>query len=112
MVAPGMMRTAFVHEVYKGQVSLLASYRKNFVNDYNAKTPYGKYSDQLSAYYIDVGGTVTRISSNNSVLALFEPHRKEIQRYMKQRKFKFRKAGMPAWRDLMTFIDKLGKPQP
>ncbi len=107
-----MIRTDYVHEVYSGNIILVASYRKNFINDYNTKTPYGKYSDRQSTYFISLGGTVTRINNKKNLLSLFEAHKREIHRYMKQQKFKFRKADSLQWHDLMAFCDNLENSQP
>ncbi|MEJ2594352.1 MAG: hypothetical protein P8100_04345 [bacterium] len=111
-VATDVIRTAYVHEVYKGDITLVASYRKNFINDYNAKTPYGKYSNRQSTYFISQNGSVTRISNKKTLLSLFEDHKRELHRYMKQQKFKFRKADTRQWHDLIAFCDNLESSQP
>ena len=101
------LKSTFANEVYKGSFSFLASYKVVFVNDYNVKTPYGKYSDITSSYFIYTGNGIVKISSKKALLDYFEPYKKEIKIYMKKDKMRFNKANSKQWQGLMKIIDDL-----
>lgn len=101
------IKAVYVHEIYQGSFTLLASYKKNFINDYNTKTPYGKYSDRQSTYFIEENGVVTKIGNKKTLLTYFESVKKEISKYMKKNGFKFKKANSRQWHSLMLYCDEL-----
>ena len=106
-IDPNLFKTHFLDEIYHGNISLLGSYSKVFIKDYNTKTPYGRYSETQTEYYLDKGGEIYKVNGKKSFLSQFPEHKREIQRYMKQHKFKFKKAGRPDWKELMIYCNSL-----
>lgn len=101
------IKTDFVHVIYSGNLTLLVAYRKDFVNDYNTKTPFGRYSKLINVLYVLNDDDLIKISSKSSFIDLFTGHEKAIKKFMKKNKFRFKKAGSKEWYIVMTFCDNL-----
>jgi len=104
-----IIKSNFVHDIYSDSFRFLATYKVNFVKEYNEKTPYGKYSRVISSYFILDNGSITKITSKKALSQYFEPYKKEIKKHMKKMKFRFKKANAMQWKELMSFIDGLTK---
>lgn len=101
------LKSQYFHKIYEGDFIFLAIYKKTFVNDYNVKTPYGKYSNLTANHYILDSGGLVKISSKKSILAYSEGKEKDIKKYLKSERVKFKKMNDSQWHDLMEYIDNL-----
>jgi hypothetical protein len=96
-----------VQLIYSGKILFLATYSKSFLKDFSDKSPYGKYSEQQSVYSIYNNQVLTKIASKKALLDYFDPHKKEIKKYLKHNKFKFKKASPSEWYSVIQFCDNL-----
>ncbi len=101
------IQTDFVEQVYLGSFAFYVSYSKLFNNDYNNKTPYGSYAKTTVSYYLLQNDVITNIASKKALFKYFEPHKKDIKKFMKRNKIKYNKASSGQLRDLMHYCDQL-----
>jgi len=101
----GIVKSNFASKIYTGKISLFATYKKNFISDYNTKSPHGKFSNLIINYFIYENEELTKISSKKAFLLYFQPYDKEIKKYMKKMKFKFKKADTHQWFALMEYCE-------
>lgn len=78
--------------VFEGKHTLLIKHHKTFISEFNQNAPLGRFSDLNSVKYIYCDGLLNKIPSTKSLLTYFKPFRKEIKKYMKQEKIKYKKA--------------------
>ncbi|MCB2208448.1 MAG: hypothetical protein KQH67_09130 [Bacteroidetes bacterium] len=97
----------FVQIIYSGNILFLATYSKSFQKDFSGKTPYGKYPKEIAVYSICQNQVLTDITSKKALLTYFEIHKKEIKKFLKQRRFKFKKASPSEWHKIIEFCDQL-----
>lgn len=101
------LKSVFVNQIYNGSFSFLASYKVIFISDYKEKTPYGKYSDMAKSYFIYDKGELIKIASKKALFGYFETYKKDIKKFMKKEKIRYKKANPSQWKGLMKFIDDL-----
>jgi hypothetical protein len=101
----------YVEIIYAGKLRYLAKHRKMFVGNYTASTPQGSISRQNTDYYLlmdyNPNENLIKISSKRALLNQFPDHKKEIGRFMKEHKIKFKKASNDDLRKLMEYLDTL-----
>lgn len=100
-------KSDFLEEIYKGNFAFYSTYKKMFVNEYTNKTPYGKYSKTTSSYFLLDGSGSHKISSKKLLLKHFEPHKKEIGKFMSKNDIKYKKATVNQLKQLMEYCNEL-----
>jgi len=105
-IIPGF-ESGFIEIIYKGDLLFVERHRKTFVNQYSTSSPHGFYTPDKSEYYLIADTIPIRISSKKSFLNEFEPNKKEIKKYMKSIRFKFKKANTEQWMKLLKYCDNL-----
>ena len=93
--------------VYNNKLIFLVKYKKDFKKQYSESKPHGEYSKQNADRYIAENGQVEKVSSKKAFLNYFEPHKKEIKRYMKKQKIKYNKANSGALYNLLDHCHAL-----
>ncbi len=78
--------------VFEGEHTLLIKHHKSFISEFSQNAPLGRFSDLNSIKYIYCDGMLYKIPNIKSFLMYFKPFRKEIKKYMKQEKIKYKKA--------------------
>ena len=101
------IQTDFVEQVYLGSFTFYVSYSKLFKNDYNNKTPYGSYAKTTASYFLLQNSIITNIASKKALFNYFEPYKKDIKKFMKRNKIKYKKTSSGQLRDLMQYCDQL-----
>lgn len=97
----------YVEVIYSGKLKYLAKHRKMFVANYTASNPQGSISGQNTNYYLLIGGQTQKISSKRNLLKIFPAHKKEINRFLKKEKIRFKKAENNDLTKLMAYLDNL-----
>ena len=93
--------------VYNKRMIFLVKYKKDFKKEYSDAKPYGEYAEQTSERYICEGGRMEKVTSKKSFLHYFEQNQKEIKRYLKKEKIKYKKANSGELYNLINFCDAL-----
>ena len=97
----------FAELIYQGEIIFLIKHTKEFLNRYSQSNPYGAYSKLNSTYYIYETETLTRLGTKKSFLNYFEPIRKEIKKFMRQNRIKYKKASHIQLYELIKYCDEL-----
>ncbi len=97
----------FYELVYRNEYRFLVKHHKEFLKDYSEDMPHGKYTNDITSYYIFSNGILTSIPNQRSLLRFFKPYKKEIRKFIKSKKIKFRKANTIELYTLMDYITKL-----
>lgn len=97
----------YVEVIYSGKLKYLARHRKMFVANYTANNPQGSISSQNTDYYLLLGEEKHKISSKRNLIKLFPAYKKEINRYLKDEKLRFKKAQHNDLKKLMEYLDTL-----
>ena len=105
-IIPGFDK-GFIEIIYKNGFLFVEKHRKTFVSQYSSSSPNGFYTNDQSEKYIIFDTVPIKIASKKSILKEFEVHQKEIKKYMKSVKFKFKKATSQQWFELLYFCDNL-----
>lgn len=105
-IIPGFEK-GFIEIVYKRGFLFIEKHNKTFVSQYSSSSPYGFYTPDQPTYYLIFDTIPIKVSSKKSLLKEFETNKKEIKKYMKSVKFKFKKATKQQWVDLLYFCDNL-----
>lgn len=105
-IIPGFEK-GFIEIVYKGGFLFIEKHKKIFVSQYTTNSPNGFYTNDKAEYYLIFDTIPIKITSQKSILKEFETNQKEIKKYMKSVKFKFKKASKQQWFDLLYYCDNL-----
>ncbi len=84
---------------------MLIGYKKEFINRFNQRTPYGKYSSTKQVLFLVSDSIPVRINSKKNFLNTFPSARKEISTYLRQHKIKLLRATPEQLKQLMEFYN-------
>lgn len=93
--------------IYQGGITYLAKHTKMFVANYTANSPQGSISGQNTQYFLLDGEKLHKVQSRRALLNVFPDKKKEVKRFLKKEKIKFRKAGNRDLYKLMKYLDTL-----
>ena len=99
--------SGFGELIYKERIIFFIKHHKEFLNQFSQSNPYGAYSKLNSDYYILNNGNLTRLNTKGAFLKYFEPHKKEIEKYIRQHKIRYRKATSPQLFELIKYCDEI-----
>lgn len=99
--------SGYVEMIYRGEISYLAKHNKMFVANYSRNSPQGSISGQNTRYFLLIGQNLHKVKSKRTLLKIFPDHKKEIKRFMKKEKIRFKKAGNNDLYKLMNYLDGL-----
>lgn len=97
----------FIERIYSGEASLYRVQKKTFINTYSSRTPYGKFSDPETTFFLEAGGEFREAPNRQAFLDFFSPHQKSVKRQMKQQGIRLKKATASELARLMEYCDKL-----
>jgi hypothetical protein len=101
----------YLLNVYSGKISLLISFNKIFINNYNNISPYGEFSKTKSELLLYEGSQLTNIKNKKDFLNYFhDTHRKDINQFLKKNKIKIRKSQIAQFQELMKYCNFLTTP--
>ncbi len=96
---------AYFEQIYNGNFFFLIKHKKILNNAYYDTPPFGRFSDMQSVYYIYEDGKMKRLISKRSFLEYFKENKKEIRKYMRKNKIRYKKASSEELRALMKYCD-------
>ena len=96
---------AYMMAINLGRYRMFIGYKKEFINRYNQRNPYGKYSSTKQALFLVSDSISLRINSKKTFLNTFPPARKEISTYLRQHKIKLLRATPEQLKQLMEFYN-------
>jgi len=97
----------FFEVVYKGDPMMIIYHKKEFLDDYSERHPYGRYRDPAHKLFLFSDEILIEVSSKNAFLNYYKPYKKEIKRYLNQNKIKYKKANFRQLFGLMEFCNQL-----
>ncbi len=106
-VIPESDLQGFVEIIYAGEIQFFTKHQKSFVRNFSADTPYGSISKQNSTNYLLLEGVLIKVQTKKALLNIFPEHKKEIRKFMKVNKIRYKKAAAPQLRDLIQLCDEL-----
>lgn len=99
--------SGFAQIIYQGDFIFYQTFNKEFVNQYTSSNPLGFYSKLRSEYYIFKNGDVTNINGKKSLLNYFKLIQKPLKKQMRNNHFRFKKATISEFNQIMTFCEDL-----
>jgi hypothetical protein len=96
----------YVEMVYDKDIYFFINHSKNFKNAFSESKPYGEYADMKSVNYIIREDRLTKLPTKKSFLDYFENNKKEIQKYLKKNRIKYKKANSGELYRLLTYINE------
>jgi len=99
----------YLELIYDEEIMFLRSFIKTHLSEYSDKNPFGRYSTQKSQSYIFSNSELYHVGTKKSFLEYFEPQRKEIKKYLKKNKIKYKDASNIELINLMTFCNELSR---
>ncbi|MGB0432251.1 MAG: hypothetical protein ACPGLV_17380 [Bacteroidia bacterium] len=101
---PNRMGLFFPQLIYNGQMQLYFEYDKDFIATYNDLTPNGSYSKLIKKYFVVKNQQLIPIKNKHSIIKLSQ-NQKETRTFLKNNKFKFKKADNRELRFIMKHLD-------
>ena len=96
---------SYMMAINSGRYCMFIGYNKEFVNRYNQKNPYGKYSSTKRTLFLVNDSIPLRINSKKTFLNTFPSARKELSTYLRQHKIKLLRATPEQLKQLMEFYN-------
>ncbi len=93
--------------IYKGNFLFLIKHSKILINDYYNSPPYGKYTGLNSIFYIYNKGSFKKLPNKNTFLNYFKPFKREIKKFLKKNKIKYRKTNVNQLHVLLKYCDRI-----
>ncbi|MBI9033665.1 MAG: hypothetical protein JEZ03_04240 [Bacteroidales bacterium] len=93
--------------IYKGEFTFIKNHKIVFQNIYNNFNPYGKYSEPTASLYITENNQFSKISSKKAFLNYFKPHKKELRKFLRKNKIKYKKATNYQFIRLLKYCDSI-----
>lgn len=99
--------SGFVEQVYEGNFSVVIRHQKSFVSQYTANNPNGFYSGTKSVNYILQNGELNKLFTKKALLEYFSAHKKEIKKFIRQNKIKYKQGNAIQLNKLFTYCDDI-----
>jgi len=97
----------YYEQIFNGDFKFLKKHNKTFLNKYNDLEPYGSYSKIRTEYYLYYNSRLFKVFSKKSFLKYFKPYKKEIKKFIRKNRIKYKKASNQDLNKLMIFCNKL-----
>lgn len=106
-IVPEIELKGYIEILYTGNFIFIIKHHKNYVANFTSTTPNGSISKQVSTNYILKDGVLHKINSKKTLINYFEVHKKQIKKFMKQHKIRFKQASNDQLKQLMNYCDAL-----
>lgn len=103
-----VLRTGFYDQLYNGNVQVLAK-RAKLIHEQITSGRVEKNFYEKNRYFIEKEGRFYPVKSKRSVLNVFDDRKKELQRYLREHKIKYRRTPELAMVQLAQHYDALTK---
>ena len=98
----------YMMTVNKGDYRMFIGYKKDFINRYSERNPYGSYSSIKHDLFITANDTIHKITSRKIFLNISPSIRKSISSFLRQKKIKIpRKANPEQLKLLMEYYNQI-----
>ncbi len=97
----------YVEMVYNNELIFITKHTKDFKKEYSESKPYGEYSDQKSTYYIFEDTQLTKVLTKKAFLNYFPFNKKEIKKYLKKHRIKYKKANSGELFNLLKYCNEI-----
>jgi len=91
---------------YAGDMVLYLGYSKRFLAQYSALAPAGTYAQLTTEYLLLQDGVAYPIPNRRALLRHFAPIKKELRRYLRTHRLRYKQASLSEWNALMKFCDE------
>lgn len=96
----------YLQVINSGRYVMYIAYDKEFINRFNNKYPYGKYSSVKRTLFLVSDSIPLRIKSKRTLLNSFPSARKDISTYLRKNKIKLSRATTDQLKRLMEFYNR------
>ena len=96
----------YFENIYEGNYQLLRKYLKSFSDKVSQEHSHGIYTDQKTILYIYRNGQLIDVSNKKKYINTFRKYKKEIKKFLKENKIKYKDANNIELIKLMTFCEK------
>jgi len=93
----------FALAIQLGKNQWVLSFTKQFINQYNQNTPYGKFSGASRNLYYSNNEKLVRIKSKKAFIKLFPEIKKELSQYISKKHIKIKSASPEQLAHLIEF---------
>lgn len=93
----------YLEKIFDGKFSFYQAQTIYFLTQFSEKTPYGKFSEPQKNYFVYYNNEWSKVSSFKDFLKLFPEAAKEIKRFAKKEKIRFKKANKNQFTRLLNF---------
>ncbi|GJM32793.1 MAG: hypothetical protein DHS20C18_17940 [Saprospiraceae bacterium] len=100
-------KSGYLELIYQGGMGFYQKHKKKYTTDTSISSPYGKFIDENSRFYIFTGQQFHEISSRNDLLSYFADHKKELKKFMRQNKIQLQRAEWQQLYTLFKYVDGL-----
>lgn len=97
------INTPFALAIQQAQNQWVLSFTKQFINQYNQNTPYGKFSSSARNLYYSNQEKLVRIKSKKAFIKLFPEIKKELSQYISKKHVKIKSASPDQLAHLLEF---------
>jgi hypothetical protein len=107
---PGISRTGFYEILYQGHTTVLKETFKNILEEPSIyERAIIRHINETHNYYIKTGNSYRIVKSNGELLGILHDHQKDIQRFIKKNKLKFRKDKENTLIQVAGYYDQIAK---
>jgi len=100
-------RFGYLEQLYKGNKSFYMGYKKRLYSNYSDLTPYGIYSNAIKKLYVLDHGNLVELRGKRAFLKYFKLYKKDLKRFMRKHKIKFKRANSNEYYLLFDYLNKL-----
>jgi len=97
----------YVEMIYDKNFVFFVKHSKGFKKEFSESKPYGEYAEQKSVNYIFENSVLTKMPSKKSFIEYFPNQKKEIKKYMKRNKIKYKKANSGELFKLLEYCNEI-----
>lgn len=99
----------YCEPVFSGDISMVATYYKEFSADYQNRTSGGIYSEQKKRLFVVDGQKISKVSTKKSFLGYFNRYKKDLRKFMNRNRIRYSKATKDELNRVMKYCNDLRK---
>ena len=97
-------KEGYIECISRGDFVLYRLQKIYFLSQFSEKNPNGKYTDPQLSYFVLLSDKMLEVSSLKDFATLFPDKKKEIIRFAKKKKIRFRKASLTQLTQLIELL--------
>ena len=102
-----LKKNGYFERIYEGNDRLLKKYLKTFSDKVSQEYPYGTFTDQKTILYLYRNGKTIDVSNKRKFLTAFILYKKEINKFLRENKIKYKNADNIELIKLMNYSEEL-----